>query len=386
MVDALINGDIIDWAIERGKIKRELLANALQIRPETLASWIKGDIKPTFNRAEELANKLKIPFGYLYLSKRPKETQPIPDLRTIRPNRKTSEFSPDFRDVIYDAIRKQDWYREQVQYEDRQQVNFIGRFTKQIPYKDIAADIRNTLNINVYERPQTNSWEQFLKYLIEKTESKGVIVIRTGIVGSNNYRKLDSNEFLGFVISDSLAPLVFINSNYYKTAQIFTLAHELAHLWINQSGALNPDYRLLNQQNEVETFCDNVAAEVLVPCRDFELRWDNSQSVDLNIANLSIKYRVSSFVILRRAYSLGIINRDEFNTKYDELLRKITPPKNEDGGGGFSNILGRNSHIFTNALISSVSSGLTSPTEAATLLHIKIGSVNNLETYLLTKG
>lgn len=384
-MEALITPLIIPWALSRARKTPEQVAQELSVTPDRFASWASGELKPTLRQAKELAKKLRIPFGYLYLNNPPKETFPLPDLRTIKP-RQFAHPSPDFIDVVHDALRKQEWYREQLQYEERPKVNFVGRCNQKDAPDVVAEDIRNTLGINVYQRPRTSSWEAFLKHLITRVEEKGVLVLRNGIVGANIHRRLDVREFSGFVISDNLAPLVFINGNDYKTAQIFTLVHELAHLWIDQSGVLNPNYRLLRQKNEVETICDNIAAEVLVPSTDFELRWDESQSVDDNVSGLAIKYRVSAFVVLRRAYSLNKITRETFEAKYDDLLRNIIPRKVGDDGHFYSLVISRNSRIFTNTLIRAVGAGLESPVAAARLLNVKVGSIKNIEGYIFSSG
>jgi Zn-dependent peptidase ImmA (M78 family)/DNA-binding XRE family transcriptional regulator len=383
-MEALITPTIITWAMVRDQKTSEQVARELSVTPDKFAAWQKGTLKPTLNQAQEMAKKLKIPFGYLFLNRPPTETLPLPDLRTIK-SRKYTHPSPDFIDVIYDALRKQEWYHDQVKNEERPPINFIGRFNDQSPFEVIAQDIRDTLSINVYQRPKTTSWEAFLKFLIYKAEEKGILVLRSGIVESNTHRQLRVQEFRGFVISDKLAPLVFINNNDYKTAQIFTLIHELAHLWIDQSGILNPNYRLLQQQNNIERICDNIAAEVLVPGVDFHLRWDESKSIDENISDLAMIYRVSAFVILRRAYSLDKINRTIFQAKYEALLHSVKPRNVVDDGGYFySLVLSRNSRIFTKTLIRALGPGIVSPIEAARLLNVRVASLNNIEGYILS--
>ncbi len=384
MVEAFITPEMIGWAIERVHETHIGLAHKLNVKPEKIAEWVSGDKRPSIRQAQELAKKLKIPFGYLYLSSPPTEKLPLPDLRTMS-GTPSSKPSPDFLDVLHDALRKQQWYHEYLKNENVASLPFIGRFKLGDNPKDIAIDIKSTLGINDTLRRQSRTWEEFLTQFSRKAEEARILVLRSGIVGNNTYRKLDVHEFRGFAISDDLAPLVFVNGNDYKSAQIFTLAHELAHLWIGQSGVSNPNYMLRanQQQNEIDRLCDSIAAEVLVPSDDFIMRWNDFSNLDENIDNLAVQYRVSGFVILRRAYTLGKIETDLFHAKYDELLRK-SQRRPTNGGGDFYNLLmSRNSNTFTTALMIGVAEGSVAPTEAARLLNLRVARLRHVESYIL---
>jgi len=381
-IEALITPEIIGWAMQRINLSIDTLAHKLNVKPENIEEWCKGK-RPSFHQALELANKLKIPFGYLYLEAPPKEELPLPDLRTI-----TSKYnhkpSPEFLDLLYDVFRKQEWYHDYLKEEEASPVPFIGRYTLNDNPTIIASDIRNTLGVDDTLRQECDTWEEFLKRLIYRAEIHRVLVLRSSIVGNDTHRHLNLQEFQGFAISDELAPVIFINERDYKTAQIFTVAHELAHLWIGQSGISNLNYALRSKQQRhiIDQFCDNIAAEVLIPSDDFLMRWNYFTKLDNNINRLARHYRVSAFVVLRRAYEFNKITDTVFKDKYQDLLSRI---KSRKGGFGeyYSLVLSRNSATFTTSLIMALSEGRALPTEAATLLNVKVAKLNAIESYVL---
>jgi Zn-dependent peptidase ImmA (M78 family)/DNA-binding XRE family transcriptional regulator len=385
---AFVTPKLITWARDRAGLNVDATAKKLGVSPAKLSSWEHGDTLPNLKQAIGLAHKLNIPFGYLYLNDPPRENLPLPDLRTVAgaPQRKPS---PVFLDVLNDALRKQQWYREYLESQDAELINFIGKFRPDEPVSKIAVDISNTLSIDDNLRNRVTSWEQFLTELVWRSEELGVLVLRSGIVGSNTHRPLNVEEFRGFVISDALAPLVFVNSRDAKAAQIFTLAHELAHLWIGQSGISNPDYteRPSEQDNEIERQCDRIAAEVLVPGDDFVARWNESTSIDDNLDKLAHRYRVSAFVILRCAFDYGKVGRPTYRQKLREMSQSHQATGNNSGGNFYTNLLTRNSPTFTATLIVATAEGSVPYREAASLLNIaSLTTLQKVETRLSQAG
>src|SRR5262249_33898233 len=267
--------------------------------------WEKGNSRPTFRKAEELAKVLRIPFGFLFLSAPPSEQTPIPDLRTVEEGR-IRKPSPDFIDLLNEVLVKQQWYREYARDHKARPLDFVGRFSRKDGVENVVAEVKNTIDIDE-DRRTAGSWDEFLRRLVRHTESSGVLVMRSGIVGGNTRRPLSVDEFRGFAVADDFAPLIFINGRDAKSAQIFTLAHELAHIFIGESGISNPDLSRTPQTNRstVEEFCNAAAAELLVPSDDFIQAWDSGlKSGDEKSQSLARKYRVSTIVILRRALEL----------------------------------------------------------------------------------
>jgi Zn-dependent peptidase ImmA (M78 family) len=385
MIEAYVTPRLVQWARERYFPNVELAAEKLKIAIEKLKAWERGEARPTFRQAQALADKLHIPFGYLYLSAPPLEEIPLPDFRTVG-GAHPRKPSPEFLDVLYDVLRKQEWYREYLKAEDAGPVPFIGRFNGAAP-REIATDIRNTLGIDRQLRQTCRTWEDFLTEFVRKAEGARVLVLRSSFVGSNTRRSLDVDEFRGFAISDTLAPLVFINSRDAKAAQIFTLAHELAHLWIGASGISNPDYmeRSGHQRHITDRHCDNIAAEVLVPAEDFTIAWGDSKPFDENVGDLARRYKVSAFVVLRRAYDLGKIQADMYRTRYQELLSESIPA-GRSGGTFYPTFLARNSTTFTTTLMVAAAEGRVSQKEAALLLNVRLATLPSVEKHVLVSG
>jgi Zn-dependent peptidase ImmA (M78 family) len=188
-----------------------------------------------------------------------------------------------------------------------------------------------------------------------------------GVVGNNNRRKLRPEEFRGFALADNLAPLVFINGADSKAAQMFTLAHELAHIWIGAS-ALSDAGPASSPSVDVERWCNQVAAELLVPAAVLlrELRTDVPLGEE--VSRLARLFKVSSLVVLRRIHDAGGLGREHFLAAYRDELERIGAVDKGSGGDFYLTQAARVSKRFARALVVSTLEGRTLHTEAFRLL------------------
>ena len=386
MSEALITPSVLSWARGRRGLAASELARKLSVKPEKVLAWESGESRPTFRQAQRLAQKLYVPFGYLFLEEPPAEKLPLPDLRTVG-DKPPREPSPDFLDLVNDVLTKQQWYREYREANGGEPLPFVGRYGADDDAETIAADIRSTLSIDDDMRKGAAGLDGFLRELVLRSEDLGILVMRSGVVGNNNNRPLDVDEFRGFAISDDLAPLVFVNGRDAKAAQIFTLAHELAHLWIGEGGVSNPDYALGSDEHDsaVERVSNRVAAETLVPSADFRARWRNgSESVETNMRRMSRHYKVSRIAALRQAHDLGLVATEDYWRLYEEMA--LNAPTEKDGGqsgGDFRfTVLVRNGRAFSKAVISSAAEGDLLLIEAARLMDVKVGTLSAISERL----
>jgi len=385
MSQAFVTRRMLRWARQRRNVSQAEIAKRIGTSPDRISAWENDEGKdyPTLRQAQKFAGAVHIPFGYLYLSQPPVIATPLPDLRTVS-GTASDELSPDFLDQLHDVLRKQNWYRDYQERREALDLEFVGRFTVDDAPEVIARDMVKVLGISEEMRHQASSWQHFLTLFVRRAEAVGVLVFRSGVVGGNPHRPLSVKEFRGFAISDKLAPAIFINSKDAKAAQTFTLAHELAHLWIGESGISNPDYKARpgDQPNTIDRLCDKVTTEVLVPEAEFLSRWRAGHSIQENLQRLASHYRVSRFVVLRRAFEVEAITQQEFWQHYDELMDDSHQVTGE-GGDFYNLLLSRNSPTLTFTLVSLAIEGRLPRRDAARLLNVKVGTIEKIRRELM---
>lgn len=375
MTRAPVNPKVLQWACERSGIAHE----ELEKKFKKLPAWEKGEAQPTMKQAKDFAKAVYVPFSYLFLSKPPEEPLPISDFRTIGNSKKKVERpSPNLLDMIYICQERQDWYQEFVRVSGESAISFVGSVTTRTSPKKVATTMRGTLGFDVKDRRQASTWTDALRLFIKQAEDAGVLVMKSGIVMSNTRRLLDPQEFRGFALSDPFAPLVFINSADTMAAHMFTLAHELAHLWLGKSGLSNIKIVPGKGFQDEEVWCNAVAAELLVPLDLLHKEIRIDEPLDNALSRLAESFKVSNLVILRRLLDAKQINRSDFNAKWEtesERLRNLSQ-RNKGGGNFYRTTMSRVGRRFTSALVVSTLEGQTLYRDAFHML-----GVSNTKTF-----
>jgi Zn-dependent peptidase ImmA (M78 family)/DNA-binding XRE family transcriptional regulator len=386
---AYITAKVFKWARESAKMTEELAATKVAVSIDTFREWEKGNDYPTIRQAQILAKAYRRPFALFFLPDLPTDFQPLQDFR----KRSSKELSTSSIFIIREIQQKQAWIREVNEANNENRVSFIGKFTIKDNPVTVANDILSTLHINPLQYTIANPIIEW----IDKAESKGIFIVRTSFIHSK--LKLDSNEMQGFAIANNFAPFVFINSDDWNAAQLFTLVHELAHLWIAETGISNdiePSIKDDGNYNPIELFCNEVAANALMPKEYIDSldtkAFNDANEVFKNAKNLGI----SSFALLVRALNLSIISVRTYNQlkqfaeiEYNEFLKreeakKIKQKEKEKPGGPnyFLLQLNRNSRLFTQTVLDAFRGGVIEPSMASTLLNVQVNKFPKLEAQM----
>jgi len=318
-----INADILTWAIDRAGFELHEFAKKVP----RINDWIEGKKKPTVKQLESFSRKVYLPFGYLFLTEPPQEKLPIPFFRSN--GNKTNKVSINVYDTILLLQQRQDWLKDYLIDNDFEELPFVSKYHESQDVFTVVNDIRNELGLSENWVSRFKTWEDTLNHLVEVIEDKGIITVFNGVVENNTRRPISVDDCRGFVLVDNIAPFMFINNADGKAAQMFTIAHELAHIWTGFSAGF--DFRKLQPANDpIEKFCDQIAAELLVPKTEFNKFWRSSPGIKVTARY----FKVSQIVIARRALDTGKISREQFFKFYEEYKNQEFYKKERKTSGG----------------------------------------------------
>lgn len=322
---------MLQWARERARLS----VDALSRRFAQLPAWERGEAQPTFKQLQAFAQATHVPFGYLFLPEPPQEPLPIRDFRTVQ-NRPIGAISTELRETIQAMQRRQDWLREERRDNAQPPLAFVGSARPDDDPEAIGREMRRVLGLGAAWAASMRTWQEAVGRLRAAIEALGVMAVINGIVGNDTHRSLDVAEFRGFALSDPLAPLLFVNGADAKSAQMFTLAHELAHLWLGEAGqGLSGFVGLFPEGGKVERFCDRAAAECLVPATELSEWWPTAKREESPFERLARRFKVSPIVVARRALDLRLIERAEFFAFYEAYVQRERKAKADSSGGDF---------------------------------------------------
>lgn len=323
---------MLRWACERAGYQPEYLAG----RIPQLSAWMRREKQPTLKQLERLAKVTHTPVGYLLLPEPPEEPLPVTDFRTLPAGSERTRPSPDLLDTLYTMQRRQAWLRESLIESGAEPVAFAGSAHLDDDPEGVGREMRRGLGLSDGWGAEVRTWQDAVRELRRAVEQLGVMAVINGVVGNNTHRPLNVKEFRGFALTDLHAPLIFVNGADAKSAQMFTLAHELAHIWLGSEG-LSGFEGLFPGGTDVEDWCNRAAAELLVPAEEFTARWGEARREPGRFEVLARDFKVSPIVAARRALDLRFVDRETFYTFYEDYVSREHGKGTKSTGGDFYN-------------------------------------------------
>lgn len=373
MAHALISPTMIQWAIRRSGLTVSEISKRLEINIEKLHSIEHGDEPIAFGKAKTLAKIANIPFGFLFLSEPPKETPLLlPDLRTIN-SQEVDEPSHALQEIIRINQERVDWYRDYLIKQGFESNEYVGKLAE-AKVTQMVEFLQQTLQVT-----RRGNAKDYYRDLVKAVENLRIMVVQDSDLGHHS-KPLNSEEFRGFAIADSVAPLIFINTADSLNAQLFTLIHELVHILKGESGVSDND---MSTVHPTEVFCNAVAGEFLVPESEFIKQWQNiskNEPMEIVFEKLAKEFYVSRHVIARRAMTLKYISQSEYQDYIARLHEEYLASKAKSSKGGPSYYVVKNSKLSTQlsqAVVSETLAGKMLYRDGGHLLGMKPSNIKN---------
>lgn len=344
---------MLKWAIQRAGSNEEKAVKAVP----ALAGWLSGEKKPTVIQLQQFADRFHVPFGYLFLQEMPEENIPIPMFRGKVAQ--SEHFDLNVYDTIMSVRSRQDWLEEYLEENDIDTCRLVNSVELKTPVGETVSLLREALRLEARWAFSLAGTDAAVSMLTKQMEDAGIFLAYNGVVGNNTHRPLKVSECRGFALASKTAPYIFVNSADSKSAQLFTLIHEAAHLMLGVSAGHAGEETI--SQDAVEMYCDKVAAEFLVPAMELRSVWNG------DIKYVSRRFKVSEIVVARRAHDLAILSDKDYRAFWLEYRKRPLAKKRGSGGDFYLTSVKRVGRLFAIHVRNAVNSRQLSYMEAYNL-------------------
>jgi len=392
---AHINGKMLEWARSESGLSLQAAADAAGISDakgktgeQRLEEWETSQSLPSKNQLSDLAKAYVQPTLLFYLPSPPAQDAVLPDFRKLSPQ--DEGMSPRLKALVARTRARQeeviDILTEDEDYKPKQ-LPFIGRFSIKTSLDEFVSDLRATLDVSEGDQRKLRSNDALFRILRTRAEGLGIYVIVQGDLGSY-HSSIDPNEFRGFCLADPIAPFIVLNSYDAKAAQSFTLLHELAHLWINESGISNANpFDDRSGEAQIENFCNKVASHFLMPPRALIAVWREYKDMEHYRAVGEV---AREFSVSRRAVAYRLRMQDELSFQewrgLDQRFQRDwekRKAKQKEGEGGPSRYVIQKYQLggrFVSTVLGALDTGALGYTSASRILGVPSKGFNKIRT------
>lgn len=320
-VRTIVEAALLRWGRETAGIAVEDAARRVQVRPERLASWEAGDIKPTIVQLRRLAGMYRRPLSSFFLPEPPAEPAlEVHDFRQL-PGQVAGELSSALLLQLRRARERCEVALDLLNELDQRPPSFDVLATLEDDPEELGSRLRGALGVDLATQERWRGPYDALNGWRAIVETAGVLVFQAS--------RIDLAEMRGLSLTEDPLPVVVVNSKDAPNGRVFTMLHELCHVALRRSGICEPDESRLrpSEERRVEVFCNHVAGAALVPMRDLLADEEVSRAPrattwsEQQLENIARRFSVSKFVILRRLLIAGRATDTFYREKQDEWLQ-----------------------------------------------------------------
>jgi Zn-dependent peptidase ImmA (M78 family)/transcriptional regulator with XRE-family HTH domain len=373
---AMVKPEMLVWARQYAHFQVEEAAKRIGINAEKLQGWEVGDSLPTINQLHKIAKVYQQSFAVFYLPKPPRPANlPVKDFR--RPSTDgVLIISPELAHEIRTAIYRREIALELQENAEEEIPEFKYSASLDDRPSNIAGEIRSLVLSGMKQIPSFTDRGKAFAFFREKLEALGILVFQSSTVSTSEMR--------GFSISDTTLPIIVINRKDSYSGRIFSLFHEVAHILLRTSGLcdIDPDITQSSAEQKIEVFCNQVAADVLMPEQEFRdsvnrifIIEQASGFSDEIISRLSNEFGTSREAVVRRLLTLDFVDNNFYRIKRDQYLHEIGKKITKKGGRGIPpavNVISLAGKPFIHIVFHAINSNRITVNDASGYLDVRI--------------
>ena len=387
-----VSPDVLKWARETAGLGLEEAAQKIALhaargKPAAtrLAALETGDVEPSRALLSRMAQQYRRPLLVFYLSQPPTKGNRGQDFRVLPAD------APQQQEAILDAMIRTVLARQALlrsaleEVEEGVRLPFVGSATMVQGVASLVSALRNALGISLDDFRRQQNPEDAFRLLRSRAESTGVFVLLLGNLGSH-HTALGVDVFRGFALADPIAPFLVINDQDSRAAWSFTLVHELAHLWLGETGISGGQ-----PIRELERFCNDIASEFLLPARELAqfaatFPQDPSQ-LEITISEFALARNISRSMVAYRLHREGLIGLSQWqlvSSAYrrawiEQRKRRREAAREQAGGPNYYTV---RRHRIGDALLGTTArllrTGAITTSKAARILDVRPNNVGTL--------
>jgi len=353
-----VNPDVLIW-FRKDAGFHDVISLPKSIR-DNVIKWESGEKKPTWNQLRELGDKYKRPATF-FLMENPKEsfTEEFADYRTITDS--TSEKSPNFIYEIRRAIKRRNILLDLLDSDyNLYSPPILDIKNDDSEIESLAYHIKKILDVDIQDQIEWSRKDNKHYYALREwkntVESLNILIFES--------RGVSVDEFRGITISEFPFPIILLNGSDSPNARIFTLIHELIHIFEKTSAICD-----LTEHDRIEAFCNKLTGEILVPKNlieemDIVIENESMEWNDTVLRGLSNYFGVSRDVILTRLLILKRTSQNFYNATLKRWKEESkTYPKQSGGSFDYKTIIKLNGRLFTKQMVNAYEKELINSVE-----------------------
>ncbi|NCI48998.1 ImmA/IrrE family metallo-endopeptidase [Sediminibacterium roseum] len=360
-----INPHILKWAREESGFNVSDIAAKLEVSTDHYELWEEKGKKIPFGKLKAISTQFKRQLAVFFLSDIPKKSNKPKDYRNLSNSQSklSREVLMVMRDVTY--FRQTALEMQGQEYWQQKSKPLAGIDNIKNDNNALATWLREHLKISVEEQTSWKSDSEAYRNWRQAIENHlGILVFQFA---------MPLSEVQGFCFTDFQPYAIVVNSKYKYNNRLFTLFHELGHIFRHHSGICLPDN--VREKQEEEYSCNNLAGKFLIPDETL-VATDQLSQIQMH----SNKLRVSREVYLRRLREEHKISDPKFFSLLKTIRASYRPETKKKTKFGIKpEVLSRASRgeTFFNLVLDGVNQNKISYTKASSVLNLKVSKILN---------